>query len=317
MFRLTRGMKITVNSGNIGTRVALELARLGHQITLAVRTPKPNADWDRLGIRQVPFDINDVASMERALAGSEAFFSVTPLVQNLIEAGSRAILAAKRAGIRKIVRVSALGAGPGTPAQLPRWHYEVERMLETSRIPYTVLRPASFMQNYLRDGIPETIKNRNAFNSPLVDARVSLIDARDVSSVAARVLMETGHHGRHYELTGGESLSNEEIANFLSVALSRRINHIPITMVKTRENLLSRGKPVWEVDLLTELHAINKAGRSAIIKPDVETILGRKPYAFQKFVRDHLSAFGAPVTQPVIPAAIVAKYQLSSSQRRL
>jgi len=244
-------MKITVNSGNIGTRVALELARLGHQIILAVRTPKPNTDWDHLGIRQVLFDLNDVASMEQALTGSEAFFFVTPLVSNLIEAGSKAVLAAKRAGIRKIVRTSALGAGPGTPAQLPRWHYEVERIVETSGIPYTILRPATFMQNYLHEGIPASIKSRNAFNSPLVDARVSLIDVRDVSSVAARVLIESGHQGKHYELTGGESLSNEEIAAFLSLALGRRINHLPITMAKTRENLLSSGRPVWEVDLIT------------------------------------------------------------------
>ena len=165
---------------------------MGHQITLAVRTPKPNTDWDRLGVRQVLFDLNDVASKEKALTGSDAFFSVTPLVPNLIEAGSKAVFAAKRAGIRKIVRASALGAGPGTPAQLPRWHYEVERIVETSGIPYTILRPATFMQNYLHEGIPASIKSRNAFNSPLVDARVSLIDARDVSSVAARVLMESG-----------------------------------------------------------------------------------------------------------------------------
>jgi len=58
--------------------------------------PKPNAAWDKLGIRQVPFDINDSATMTGALKGGEAFFSLTPLVENLVQAGSNAIRASPR-----------------------------------------------------------------------------------------------------------------------------------------------------------------------------------------------------------------------------
>ena len=82
-------MKIIVNSGNVGTPVALELAGLGHQVALTVRTPKSNPEWDKLGIRQVPFDINDPASMAGALKEGEVFFSLTPLVENMVEAGTR------------------------------------------------------------------------------------------------------------------------------------------------------------------------------------------------------------------------------------
>jgi uncharacterized protein YbjT (DUF2867 family) len=97
-------MKIIVNSGNIGTPLALELARRGAEVTLCVRNPKPNAALDDLGIRQAPFDINDLRSMAEALEGGDAFFSLTPLVENLPEAGAKAIEAAKRSGIRRIVR---------------------------------------------------------------------------------------------------------------------------------------------------------------------------------------------------------------------
>src|SRR5579859_5445860 len=105
-------MKIIVNSGNIGTPVAVELTKMGHQVTLAVRKPKPNPQWDKLGIRQVAFEINNVDSMTSALDGGDALFSLTPLVQNLVEAGCKAVQAAKAAGIRRIVRSSAQGAGP-------------------------------------------------------------------------------------------------------------------------------------------------------------------------------------------------------------
>lgn len=67
-------MKIIVNSGNIGTPVAVQLAEAGHQVSLAVRSINPNPSWDKLGIQQVPFDINEQQSMAAALKGHEAFF---------------------------------------------------------------------------------------------------------------------------------------------------------------------------------------------------------------------------------------------------
>jgi uncharacterized protein YbjT (DUF2867 family) len=284
-------MKIVVNSGNVGTPVALELARQGHQVTLSVRSTLPNADWHKLGIRQAPFDINDIASMTAVLKGSEAFFSLTPLVENLVEAGTKAIAAAKAAGVRKIVRSSAQGASPDAAIQLGRMHYAVEKAVEDSGIPYTVLRPANFMQNYLNFGTPETIKGEDTFYSPLGDAKVSPIDTRDISAVAAKVLTEPGHEGKRYELTGGESLSNAEIAELFSKALGRKINYVRIPEVKASDAMAANGVAAWLVKVLSELNALGKAGYLAEVKQDVEKILKRKPITFSKFIADHLAAF--------------------------
>ena len=137
-------MKIIVNSGNIGTPVALELARLKVDVTLCVRNPRPNPAWDSLGIRQTAFDINDPESMTKALQGGDAFFSLTPLVENLPEAGVKAIEAARRAGIPKIVRCSAQGAGPDAAIKLGRMHYAVEKAVEDSGIPFNDLAAGEF-----------------------------------------------------------------------------------------------------------------------------------------------------------------------------
>jgi len=284
-------MKIVVNSGNIGTPLALELARLGAEVTLTVRKPAPRTEWDQLGIRQVPFDINDPASMTSALKGGEAFFSLTPLVENFVQAGTDAIRAAQAAGIRRIVRASAAGAGPGAALQLGRWHYAVEKAVEDSGIPFAVLRPTNFMQNYLGYGTPETIKSQSAFYSPLGEAKVSAIDTRDISAAAARVLLETGHDGKRYELTGGESLSNFDIAELFSKALGRKINYVSITEPAAKEAMTKGGVPPWLVDMLGELNALGKAGHLAPVRPDTELILNRKPIPFAKFIQDHLAAF--------------------------
>jgi uncharacterized protein YbjT (DUF2867 family) len=284
-------MKVIVNSGNIGTPLALELARLGVEVSLTARSPKPNPQLDALGIRQVPFDIDDLASMTSALSGGDVFFSLTPLVENLVAAGTLAVQAAKAAGIRKIVRSSAQGAGPAAAIELGRRHYAVEQAVAASGIPFTILRPGNFMQNYLNFGTPETIKSQNAFYSPLGDARVSAIDTRDVSAIAARVIVEPGHEGRRYELTGPESLSNDDIARLFSEALGRKITHVTIPESKATEAMAASGLPAWLVGLLTELNAIAKAGWLAEVKPDAALVLKRPPTPFARFLADHLATF--------------------------
>ena len=284
-------MKVFVNSGNVGTPVALELARQGHDVSLGVRAPKADAELDKLGIAQTPFDISDENSMTVALRGHEAFFSLTTLVENFIEAGTKAIQAAKTEGIQKIVRSSAQGAGPNAPIKLGRIHYEVEKVLEDSGIAFTVLRPANFMQNYLGFGTPESIKAQSAFYSPIDEAKVSPIDTRDISSVAVKVILEPGHDGKHYDLTGGESLSNREIAELFSNALGRKINYISVPEAKATEGMTASGTPAWLVDVLSELNTIAKAGYLAAVKPDVELILKRPPITFSAFINDHLVSF--------------------------
>jgi uncharacterized protein YbjT (DUF2867 family) len=284
-------MHIVVNSGNIGTPAALELARLGHHVTLAGRQIVSNPVWEALGIRQARFDINDLASITKALEGGDAFFSVSPLVENLVESGIRAIEAAKAAGIQKIVRASAQGAGPDAAIQLGRMHFAVEKAVADSGIPFTILRPATFMQNYLTYGTPESIKGQSTFYSPLGDAKLSLIDTRDISAVAAKVLIEPGHEGKHYELTGSEALSNPEIAELFSQALGHKVNYVSIPQAQADAAMAANGAPGWFVTLISELNTIGRAGYLAEVTSDVEKILGRMPITFAQFLTEHLQSF--------------------------
>lgn len=271
----------------------MHLARNGEEVTLCVRNPKPNSSWEALGIRQAPFDINDSGSMAKALEGGDAFFSLTPLVENLPEAGLKAIEAARLAGIRKIVRCSAQGAGPDAAIKLGRMHYAVEKAVEESGISFTILRPANFMQNYVQFGAAETIRSRSEFYSPFGEARISPIDTRDISEIGARVLTEPGHEGRRYDLTGGESLSDGEIADILSKILGRKVTHIQITQSQAKEAMAAAGTPPWLVEVLGELNEIAAKGYLAAVAPDAEVLLKRKPTSFAQFVRDNIGAFSA------------------------
>lgn len=292
-------MNIAVNSGNIGTPVALQLAREGHQVTLLVRKPQLHAEWDRLGVHQTAVDINDIVSITEALNGHDAFFSVSPLIQNLVEVGEKAALAAKAAGIRKIVRASAQGAAPDAAIELGRMHYAVEKAMQETGIAVTVIRPANFMQNYLTFGTPESIQTQSVFYAAQGDAKVSIVDTRDISAVAALLITEDGHDGKQYDITGGESLSNYDIANIFTEALGRKITYISIPQEKADEAMTAAGTPAWLITLISGLSRIGAAGYLAAVKPDLELLLKRKPITFAQFLKDNLATFqpGKGITQ--------------------
>lgn len=99
------------------------------------------------------------------------------------------------------------------------------------------------MQNYLGFGTPETIKTQSAFYTAIGDGKVSPVDTRDISAVAAKLLVEAGHEGKHYDLTGGESFSNAEAAEVFSRLLGRKITHIAISDDNACAAMLEAGTP--------------------------------------------------------------------------
>jgi uncharacterized protein YbjT (DUF2867 family) len=91
----------------------------------------------------------------------------------------------KNGGVKYIVKLSVMGADAEPATTIGRLHRQEEKVIEESRIPYTFLRPTSFMQNFVNIYGPG-IKSKNAFYMPGGDAKVSFVDVRDIASVAGQ-----------------------------------------------------------------------------------------------------------------------------------
>lgn len=280
--------KILVSGGNIGNYVAEELTSKGKAVRVLVRNPRPKRRWAELGIEQFAADLSKPATLTPAFEDVERFFSVTPFVENLVELGTNAIEAAKNAGVRYMVRSSAVGASDDG-ITMSRWHREVEKAVEGSHIPYTILQPNTFMQSYFMQA--ETIKRGDGFYMPQADGRVSLIDVRDIAAVAVRCLTESGHEGKAYTLTGDEALSNAEIASKLSAALGRKISYYDVTPEQAQDSMTKAGVPGWMAKALLELFAVCKAGYAADVSAAVQGILRRKPITFDQFLTENIESF--------------------------
>lgn len=287
---MSRTIFVSGAGGNIGRELIKQLVQKGAAVRAGAHSERSASALTELGAEAVTVDLGDTESIRVALTGVERAFSLSPLVPNLGQLGVNFVEAAKLAGVEYIVRASALGAGSPPAMTFSDWHREAERAVEDSGIPYTIVRPAYFMQNYVAFG-GATVRAGDAFYLPHGDGAISSIDARDVAAVAATVLTEDGHDGRAYDLTGPEALSNHEVAEILSRLTGRTIDYVDVPEDAARQSLTATGLPASVVEGLLELAAIIRAGHLTAVTPTVEHITGRPATSFERFAKSHLEAF--------------------------
>lgn len=277
-------------TGNIGFEVVKSLSQSRIPVRAGVHSLKKAGPLKELGAEVVLVDFNDSQSIIAALDGVEKAFSLSPLVPNIVELGINFVKSAKKAGVKYIVRSSGLGADSPSAITLGRWHREVEQALETSGMAYTLIRPNSFMQNYVTYS-SHTIQSQNAFYLPQGTGRISLIDVRDIAAIVATLLTGKGYEGKAYNLTGGEAISNTQIADRLSKVTGRNIQYVDVPEEAARKSMQATGMPDVIGEALLELSAIVKAGYTSEVSPSVEKILGRKPIRFEQFANDFSQMF--------------------------
>jgi uncharacterized protein YbjT (DUF2867 family) len=287
-------MKVLVlgATGNVGSPLVEELQKRGIPVRAAVRSVSdPNRK--RRGapnVEYVPFDYFDADTYEKAFDGITALYLLTPVIPNPEGLVQALVNAAKKAGVKKIVRQSAFGADRApSNVRLIKWHHDCEKIIEQSGIASVILRPTGFFQNYL--SYAEDISRAGVFHMALGSDRSCYIDARDVARVAAVTLIENGHEGRKYNLTGPQALSNEDIADVLSRVTGDQIKFVPISDEVERRDLMEEGTPDWLAEGLVEMHRLWRGENSAQVLPTVSEVTGHDASPFEKFARENIEKF--------------------------
>ncbi|SYZ72146.1 NAD(P)H azoreductase [Candidatus Zixiibacteriota bacterium] len=279
---------ITGATGQIGSGLVTHLLKTPFKIRMAVHKNK-NTDLRSANIETVELDYSRPETVAVAFQGVDRAFLLVPFSDRLAEMNQILVDAAKRAGVKFIVRLSALGADPKNP--IPgKWHGEADNQVMKSGIPFTILRPSFFMQNLVNFSAG-SIKAQGAFYQPTGNGRVSYIDARDIAAMAAVVLTKPGHEGKIYDLTGPRAITNQEAADIISRAIGKKVAYVDIPEEAAWQNLKKMGMPEWQVEAMMNLMAVQKNGYASSISPAVEQITGRKPRDFEEFAREFAGAW--------------------------
>ena len=287
---MTPRILLTGATGTVGRALTHRLIQDRVPVRLFVRTPEKAASYESATVEIVEGDLSDKASIERALEGVETLFLLTNPGPEQVALQRNAVEAAQEAGVQHIVKVSALGAHPDARIALGRWHSETEQHIRDTDLAYTFLQPHSFMQNLLASA--PLIQAQGQFYGVAGDARMSLVDARDVAAVAARVLEAPGDHvGETYVITGPEGITYAEAAEQLGEARGEPVTYVNVPPEAYRQGLVDAGLPTWLADDLTALGTYFATGKAAEVSPVVEDLTGAPGRSFRQFAHDYARAF--------------------------
>jgi len=258
----------------------------GVDVRAAIHYPDHDAESRAAAVDYVEVDFDRPETLDTAFRGIEKAVVITPEETAMADMTRNLVEAAERAGVEFLVRVSFLHAGSGAGGPLLEWHREAEEIVRASPIPAAILRPNSYMQNFLTMYQP-SIFTRGAFFTPMGRGRISYVDGRDVADAAAEILLAGGHEDATYSLTGPDALSHEEIADILSREVGQRIRYVDIGEDDACVALHRRGASPALVQALCELWLAMRHDAFAPTVDDFERVTKRAPRVFADFVREH------------------------------
>ncbi len=228
-------------TGNQGGAVARRLLERGFRVRALSRdTQKPEAQaLAEAGAEVVRGDLNDRSSVDQALEGAYGVFSV----QNFYEGGYEVEVrqgktladAAKAAGVRHVVYSSVGSAHRETGIPHFDSKGEIEEYKRQTDLPYTILRPVFFMQNWemMRDQILD-----GTLAQPLDPEKpLQQVNVEDIGAFAAMAFENPDEWlGREVDLAGDE-LTMPEVAETMSQVTGREISYYQVPWNQFREQM--------------------------------------------------------------------------------
>lgn len=233
-------------------------------------------------VQPVEFDFLDMPSQDAALAGCDSLFLLRP--PQLTGDFAGLIERAQQHGIAHIVFLSVQRAERNWLVP----HHRIERRLISSGIPYTLLRPAYFMQNFTST-LHDELARRHRIFLPAGKARFTLVDVDDIARVAARVLTQPGtqHHGQAYTLTSKIPLGFHQMADQLTAVLGTPITYVSPGPWRFYRGLRQDGRNPGLILVMMLLHMLPRFTGTPPVTSAVADLTGRSPLEFEQFVAAH------------------------------
>lgn len=239
---------ITTPTGDIGQRVLEHVLKGSEAVRVVARDPSriPKRILERVEVIQGSH--GEAGTIEVALAGADSLFWLVPpdmTLNSLDEAWvgftKPAAAAIQRAGVKRIVVVSALGRKWKKDAGLVTASIKADDLLASTGVALRVLAMPSFMDNLL--GQAQTIKDKGMFFSPMnADYKTPTVATSDIAAVAANYLMDTTWKGQEeVPVLGPEDISPNGMAEVLSDVLGKPVRFQETTIEAFKSKMAGFG----------------------------------------------------------------------------
>lgn len=280
---------VTGATGNVGPHLVRELTARGEHVRAFVRDPgKARALLGDQG-DVATGDYADPSSITAALDGVDRVFLLTPSHPEMVNYERTILDGAVAAGVQRVVKMSTVGADPRSDGRFASWQGQCEELLGATPIPAVILRSSYHMTNVCL--YAESIRSTGKIFAPAGDAKIAMVDRRDLAAVAALALTEDGHDGRTYVVTGPEAITFHDVAGQLSQVLGKTVEFLDVPDEAAVAAALQAGAPAWLATGIGEVHRQLKRGIAAQTSDVARVLLEREPYSFADFARDTAEVF--------------------------
>jgi uncharacterized protein YbjT (DUF2867 family) len=241
---------ITAPVGQIGRQVLANLLSSGEQLRVIARDPSQLPAEVRENLDIVVGSHGDAAVVDKAFAGADAVFWLTPLdpraasVEAAFAGFTRpAVAAFKRHGVGRVVGVSMLGRG--TPwagrAGFVTGSLAMDDLIAASGVAYRALTNPYFMEDTVRQAT--SIRDQGVFSYPIAgDRKLPAVATRDIAAAAARLLLDASWGGAgEVPLLGPEDLSFNDMAAIMSQVLGQDVRFQQITFESYKDRFVRLG----------------------------------------------------------------------------
>lgn len=241
---------ITAPAGQIGRQVLANLLSSGEELRVIARDPSQLPAEVRDDLDIVVGSYGDAAVVDKAFAGADAVFWLTPLdprapsVEPAFVGFTRPAAAAfNRHGVGRVVGVSMLGRGTPWAAQagFVTGSLSMDDLIAASGVAYRALTNPYFMEDTVRQAA--SIKDQGVFFYPIAgDRKLPAVATRDIAAVASRLLPDASWSGTgEVPLLGPEDLSFNDMAGVMSQVLGKDVRFQQITFEAYKDRFVRLG----------------------------------------------------------------------------
>ncbi len=290
---------VTGATGSNGSELTKLLAARGVPVRAMVRSREGAKAVAALpGVELALGDFDDAASVEHALQGVEKAFLLTNSTERAEARQFAFVDAARRGGMKHVVKLSQFAADENSPVRFLRYHAAVERAIVESGMAYTFLRLLA--AEPLHAGAAR-VPRAHRVAGPVLRGRRRREGQRRGRARQRR----RGRRGadrarpRRPDLRphrAGSADARRDGAS-LSDAVGRPIAFVDVPPEAMRSALLGAGRPPWQADGLIEDYAHYRRGEASAVAPGVRDATGGAPPGSRPALRRGSIA----ATQPEFP----------------
>lgn len=285
---------VTGATGRPGRATVREFVRNNIPVRALYRTPETAKVLEGLpNVEAVQGDMMMPHTLGPALEGVDVALMISSAGPELLETQCTFIDACKRFGVRHIVKFCGEDSCVGfdnSKFRSTRSHDQIERYLWASGMPWTILRPAQFMEVYLEE--VSSIVEEGSIFLPNGDTTLAPVAIHDIAKVAFAILRDyRTHEAKIYKMTGPEALSIGQMCVRISQATGRTISYVDCTPEEKMKRWLDLGYPPARANAFVQLWAERKRCGVSKVYLGTHEWFGVKPTSFLEFARENAAGF--------------------------